>query len=129
MGETSPAVRELTAAILVVDDEPAIVRTLASLLRRRGHEVDTAVHGRLALKKLQTRAYDLLLRDLRRPECEGPALYHGPRAPSSAALSVDHLPSPRRYIMLCLALPCGQRSRQAHGNRLRHDLEAGRVTA
>jgi CheY-like chemotaxis protein len=56
MGETSPAVRELTAAILVVDDEPAIVRALAYLLRRRGHEVDTAAHGHLALKKLQTRA-------------------------------------------------------------------------
>jgi len=76
MGETSPAGRELTAAILVVDDEPAIVRALASLLRRRGYEVDTAAHGRLALKKLQIRAYDLLLRDLRRPACEGPALYH-----------------------------------------------------
>ena len=38
--------------------------------------MDTAAHGRLALKKLQTRAYDLILRDLRMPECDGPALYH-----------------------------------------------------
>jgi len=38
--------------------------------------VDTAAHGRLALKKLQTRADDLILRDLRMPECDGPALYH-----------------------------------------------------
>ena len=52
MGETSPADRELTAAIVVVDDALAIVRALASLLRRRGHEVETAAHGRLALKKL-----------------------------------------------------------------------------
>ena len=36
----------------------------------------TAAHGSLALKKLQTRAYDLILRDLRMPECDGPALYH-----------------------------------------------------
>jgi DNA-binding NarL/FixJ family response regulator len=74
MGETSPAGRELTAAILVVDDEPAIVKALAYLLRRRGHAVDTAAQGHLALKKLQTRAYDLILRDLRMPECDGPAI-------------------------------------------------------
>lgn len=63
MGKTSPAGRELTAAILVVDDEPAIARALAYLLRRRGHQVDTAAHGRLALKKLQTRASDLILHE------------------------------------------------------------------
>jgi CheY-like chemotaxis protein len=38
--------------------------------------VDTATNGRLALAKLQTRAYDLILSDLRMPECDGPALYH-----------------------------------------------------
>jgi|SRR6476620_1527041 CheY-like chemotaxis protein len=38
--------------------------------------VGTAAHGSFALKKLQTRAYDLILRDLRMPECDGPALYH-----------------------------------------------------
>src|SRR5690242_9462066 len=54
IGETSPTGRELTAAILVVDDESAIVRASAYLLRRRGHEVDTADHGRLALTKLRT---------------------------------------------------------------------------
>ena len=67
---------ELTAAILVVDDEPAVVRALAHLLRRMGHEVDTAANGRLALEKLQTRAYDLILSDLRMPKCDGPGLYH-----------------------------------------------------
>src|SRR5215471_11855868 len=41
-----------------------------------GHEVDTATNGRLALEKLQTRVYDLILSDLRMPECDGPALYH-----------------------------------------------------
>jgi two-component system NtrC family sensor kinase len=76
MGETPPAGSELAAAILVVDDEPAVVRALAHLRRRTGHEVDTAANGRLALEKLQTRAYDLILSDLRMPECDGPALYH-----------------------------------------------------
>jgi CheY-like chemotaxis protein len=76
MGETPPVGGELTAAILIVDDEPGVVRALAHLLRRRGHEVDTATNGRLALAKLQARDYDLILSDLRMPECDGPALYH-----------------------------------------------------
>jgi CheY-like chemotaxis protein len=38
--------------------------------------VDTATNGHLALEKLQTRVYDLILSDLRMPECDGPALYH-----------------------------------------------------
>lgn len=66
---------ERTATILVVDDEPGVLKALAYLLRRMGHEVDTAVNGHLALEKLQTRAYDLILSDLRMPECDGPALY------------------------------------------------------
>lgn len=74
--EALPTGRERTASLLVVDDEPAIVRALAHLLRRAGHEVDTAANGRLALDKLQTRTYDLILSDLRMPECDGPALYH-----------------------------------------------------
>jgi CheY-like chemotaxis protein len=76
LGEAPSAGREPTATILVVDDEPGVVRALAYLLRRRGHEVDTATNGRLAFEKVQTRAYDLILYDLRMPECDGPAFYH-----------------------------------------------------
>jgi PAS domain S-box-containing protein len=61
--------------ILVVDDEASITRALAHLLRRDGHTVDTAANGRLALSKLHTQAYDLLLCDLRMPELDGPGLY------------------------------------------------------
>jgi PAS domain S-box-containing protein len=61
--------------ILVVDDEPSIARALAHLLRRDGHTVDTAANGRLALTKLHTQVYDLLLCDLRMPELDGPGLY------------------------------------------------------
>jgi PAS domain S-box-containing protein len=66
-----------SSAILIVDDEPSIANALARLLRRDGHTVDTAANGRLALKQLQERAYDLILSDLRMPELDGPALYRG----------------------------------------------------
>ena len=38
-----------SARILVVDDEPNILSTLAPLLRAHGYDVSTATHGRAAL--------------------------------------------------------------------------------
>ena len=61
--------------ILVVDDEPSVIRGLTRLLRRDGHTVDTASNGRMALARLQERAYDLILSDLRMPEMDGSGLY------------------------------------------------------
>jgi two-component system NtrC family sensor kinase len=62
-------------SILVVDDEPGIASALAYLLRRNHHEVETAANGRIALQKLQQRAYDLILSDIRMPDLDGPGLY------------------------------------------------------
>jgi PAS domain S-box-containing protein len=62
-------------SILIVDDEPGITRTLAYLLRRDGHTVETAANGRLAIEKCQERDYDLILCDLRMPELDGPGFY------------------------------------------------------
>ena len=61
--------------ILVVDDEPSVIRGLTRLLRRDGHTVDTASNGRLALARLQERTYDVILSDLRMPELDGSGLY------------------------------------------------------
>ena len=62
-------------AILIVDDEASIRSALAHLLRRDGHAVETATNGVLALEKLQSRSFDLILCDLRMPELDGPGLY------------------------------------------------------
>jgi CheY-like chemotaxis protein len=69
------AAPRVAKTILVVDDEPGITRALAYLLHRDGHTVDTAANGRLALAKLQTQAYELILCDLRMPDLDGPGLY------------------------------------------------------
>ena len=61
--------------ILVVDDEPEVARVLVDLLTFDGHQVDTVANGALALTKLQERAYDLILSDVRMPELDGPGLY------------------------------------------------------
>lgn len=57
--------------ILVVDDEPFIVRSLAYMLRREGHEVSTANNGIDALEKLQESAYDLAFIDIMMPKLDG----------------------------------------------------------
>jgi len=80
------------SVILIVDDEPSITKALAQLLRRDGHSVDTAANGRLALRQLEERAYDLILCDLRMPELDGPGLYR--------ALESRYPPLCRRFIFL-----------------------------
>ena len=69
----APVVRGQT--ILVVEDEPSLASGLARLLRRDGHTVETVANGRLALARLEARAYDLILCDVRMPELDGPSLY------------------------------------------------------
>jgi CheY-like chemotaxis protein len=68
-----PVTTKLT--ILIVDDEPALARALAYLLRRDGHTVETVANGRLALEKCQSQEYALILCDLRMPELDGPGFY------------------------------------------------------
>lgn len=58
-------------SILVVDDDPAIRRTLAVALRARGFEVHTVATGRDALQRLDDTTADLVLLDLGLPDLDG----------------------------------------------------------
>jgi len=58
------------ARILVVDDEPAIVRALRANLERRGFRVDVAENGREAIEHAQAHP-DLILLDLTLPDADG----------------------------------------------------------
>ena len=64
-----------SVSILVIDDEPSLVRALARLLQRDGYVVATARNGRHALAALQAQPYDVILCDLRMPELDGRAFY------------------------------------------------------
>jgi putative PEP-CTERM system response regulator len=59
------------ARILVVDDEPDMVETVARILTRLGHESVTATDGRAALAALEREQPDLVLTDLRMPGMDG----------------------------------------------------------
>ncbi|WP_313404439.1 response regulator transcription factor [Aeromicrobium sp.] len=57
--------------VLVVDDDPAILRTLSINLRARDHEVETAGDGRSALQIVDERMPDVVLLDLGLPDLDG----------------------------------------------------------
>lgn len=57
--------------ILVVDDEPEIVRVILKIMEARGHEVTTAIDGPTALEKVQEAAPDVIILDLNLPKMDG----------------------------------------------------------
>jgi two-component system KDP operon response regulator KdpE len=57
--------------ILVVDDEPNILSTLAPLLRARGYEVLTAMSGKAAVETAERERPDLIVLDLGLPDMDG----------------------------------------------------------
>lgn len=57
--------------ILVVDDDMAIRRLVATVLKREHYEVDTAGGGREALAKIELTLYDVVVLDLMMPEVSG----------------------------------------------------------
>lgn len=60
-----------SARVLVVDDEPQIIRFLRPSLRAAGYEVIVAVDGAEALKAAATQAPDVVLLDLGLPDMDG----------------------------------------------------------
>lgn len=59
------------ARILVVDDEPDIVRFAVTVLEARGHRVTTATDGRAALAAAVTEKPDAILLDIHLPHVDG----------------------------------------------------------
>ena len=57
--------------VLVVDDDEAIRKLIAAILRRRSFTVDTVANGEEALRKLAEHQYSLMLLDLMMPKVDG----------------------------------------------------------
>ncbi len=75
--------------ILVVDDEPTIVRLMEFILARQGHEMIVAVNGEEALEKIKTHQPDLVLLDIMMPRIDGYEVAQKLRAdPQTAALPI-----------------------------------------
>lgn len=61
----------MPAKILLIDDEPAMTRTLAPILRAQGYECQIAADASEALRHARLVAYDLALLDLGLPDADG----------------------------------------------------------
>ncbi len=59
------------AKVLVVDDEPDIVRVIVKILESRKHEVATAADGPEALERIQENQPDVVILDLNLPKMDG----------------------------------------------------------
>ena len=61
----------MRANILIVEDDPDILSSLAEVIREAGFDVETAANGYQALSRLETHAPDLILLDLMMPLMDG----------------------------------------------------------
>jgi CheY-like chemotaxis protein len=57
--------------VFIIDDEPAILRTLKMQLQRLGCFVETANSGIEAIQKLKRTSFDLIITDIKMPGISG----------------------------------------------------------
>src|SRR5947209_3250702 len=140
--------------ILVVDDNEMNRDLLSRRLRRDGHAVTVAEHGRQALERLAQQPFDLVLLDIMMPELTGyevlaimkedESLKHIPVVMITAATEEesivrclllgadDHLPKPfnpailRARVGSSLAKKRLHDAEQRHARSLERELEIGR---
>jgi two-component system, sensor histidine kinase and response regulator len=71
---SNPSTKPVAAAparILVVDDQPANIQVVGTVLGKLGHEIIPASDGPTALQRLELRPPDLILLDLMMPHMDG----------------------------------------------------------
>jgi two-component system KDP operon response regulator KdpE len=74
--------------VLVIDDEPQIVRALRINLRARQYDVDTAMNGAEALRTAAQHPPDLVILDLGLPDMDGVEVIEGLRGWTDAPIIV-----------------------------------------
>lgn len=65
----------MSAKILLVDDEPDLLRMVGYSLHREGYTVSVAQNGAEALEKVSTDIPDLIILDVMMPDTDGYAGY------------------------------------------------------
>ncbi|MEW6045680.1 MAG: response regulator transcription factor [Bacillota bacterium] len=74
--------------ILVVDDEPHILKAVSRRLERSGYQVDMAADGEEALEKFESFQPDLVVLDLMLPRLDGYEVCHAIRERSSTPIII-----------------------------------------
>ncbi len=81
---SAPVEQAQEAAVLVVEDEPALAAAVAEALTDAGYSVDRAGDGEEALERIEQREYDLVVCDLKMPRLDGMAFYRAIAATAPA---------------------------------------------
>ncbi len=76
----------MTATILVVDDEPAMVGMVGALLGEEGYQIVTAYDGEVALRRHADERPDLVILDRRLPRLSGDEVCRSIRASSNTPI-------------------------------------------
>jgi two-component system, NtrC family, response regulator PilR len=78
------------ANVLVCDDERSIRELLEIALRKEGHKVEIVSSGELAIKKIESARYDVIVTDIKMPKIDGiEVLKHAHRvSPDSAVVLI-----------------------------------------
>jgi DNA-binding response OmpR family regulator len=61
----------MSSKILIIDDDPKLLESLAEVLREEGYQVGTSVTGEEGLSALKRENFDLVLLDIRLPGMDG----------------------------------------------------------
>ncbi|WP_404345489.1 response regulator [Vreelandella venusta] len=70
--------------VLVIEDDPSVVRVLYETLSQAGYEVDSALNGAMALEKLGEQRYDAITVDIGLPDMSGFDVIHALREQSAS---------------------------------------------
>jgi len=57
--------------ILIIDDEPQILKLLSKVFSRRSFKIDTAKSGEEGIEKIESNDYSLILTDIKMPGISG----------------------------------------------------------
>lgn len=108
--------KRMKKRLLIVDDEPNLLRAVDAVLRNEGFETATARSGREALLNVAQNLPDLIVSDVRMPGMDGYALARRLRSsPSSALIPIvflsakremrDRIEGFRAGVDVCLSKP------------------------
>ncbi len=96
--------------VLVVDDDPLVLASIAGMLRDEGHAVAEAPSGAAALEALREQAFDIVVTDQAMPDMTGIDLARNirrtwPALPIILASGYPNLPASEQLALACLAKP------------------------
>lgn len=86
------------AQILIIEDEPLLLRLLEVIFGQEGFQVDTANDGQVAFQMISVKKYDVVLTDIQMPHLTGTELCHKIKSDPT-------LPQPDMWIALTAHIP------------------------